>query len=747
MRTSYHITTSFFLLVFLICGELTAQEYPVDHWETVVYDYQTWKYFVGTYEPDTTWRHLSFNDDSWLQGQGGIGYGDDDDGTDISDTPDFEPPLSLYLRKKFEIFDTAKISDFTLNVDYDDAFVAYINNIEIARANIGIAGDHPAYNQTAYVYREAQMYQGLDPEYFTCCTNIKDILVEGENILAVQVHNFNNTSSDMTSRVFLSVGINDTNTYYGETPSWFQPPVVFTSSILPIVFINTQGLPIVDDPRIFVNMAIIDNGPGQRNNINDPFNGYDGKISIELRGSSTLWFPKKSYLFETQDNEGQNNNVPLLGMAEENDWILYAPYSDKSLIRNVLTYELGNKMGNWAPHTRFCELVLNDSYQGVYILMEKIKRDKNRVDIAKLTPTDISGDDVTGGYIIRIDKTDQPDISGWTSYPDPAPPYADYSPLFYQYYYPKGKDIVPEQEAYIQEFMLEFETAMNNSNFKDPVYGYNKYLDVNSFIDHFIVRELAKEIDSYKFSTFMYKKKDSNGGKLYIGPVWDFNLGYGNVDYGSSARAWETDGWIYDKWDRIYWWRRLFEDTSVLNLLKCRWEFLRQGQFHNDSVQVIFDSLEVYLDEAQERNFNKWKVLGNYVWPNYFIGNTWQEEMSYLNNWVLNRLSWMDTNMLGICDQSGINNISSETYIDIYPNPFRDYITFRIRSPEQGLLNIRIFDLLGREVKVLSASILASVEKDIQWNTNTETDTPSGIYLFVIEIDGKQVISGRIVKY
>ncbi|MBE9510547.1 MAG: CotH kinase family protein [Bacteroidetes bacterium] len=735
------------MLVFLLWGQLTAQEYLVDHCETVVYDYQIWRYFVATYEPDTTWRYLSFNDDSWLQGQGGIGYGDDDDRTDISDVPDFEPPLSLYMRKKFEIVDTAKISQLILNVDYDDAFVAYINNIEIARANIGIFGDHPAYNQTSYEYREAQMYQGLDPEYFTFSTKIKDVLVEGENILAVQVHNFNNTSSDMTSRVFLSVGINDTNTYYGETPTWFQPPVAFTSSSLPILFISTQGLPIVDDSRIFVNMAIIDNGPGQRNNINDPFNGYEGKINIELRGSSTLWFPKKSYLFETQDNEGQNNNVPLLSMAEENDWILYAPFSDKSLIRNVLTYELGNKMGNWVPHTRFCELVLNGSYQGVYILMEKIKRDKNRVDIAKLKSTDIAGDDVTGGYIIRIDKTDQPDISGWTSYPDPAPPYADYSPLFFQYYYPKGKDIIPEQEAYIQEFMLEFETAMNSSNFKDPVYGYIKYLDVNSFIDHFIVRELAKEIDSYKFSTFMYKKKDSNGGKLYIGPVWDFNLGYGNVDYGSSERAWETDGWIYDKWGRIYWWRRLFEDASVLNLLKCRWEFLRQGAFHNDSIQMIFDSLEVYLDEAQERNFNKWKVLGNYIWPNYFVGDTWQEEMSYLNIWVLNRLSWMDTNMPGICDSSGINSITNREYINVYPNPFSDNITFRIRSPEEGILNVRIFDLLGREVQVLSATILASVEKDIQWNTNTETDTPSGLYLFVIEINGRQIDSGRIVKY
>jgi len=748
MKTYYYIITGFFLFSFLIPGQLSSQEYPVGHWETVICDYQTWKYFVGTYEPDATWRTLSFNDDNWLQGPGGIGYGDGDDGTDISDISGFVPPLSIYLRKTFEIFDTARISDLILNVDYDDAFVAYINNIEIARANIGIAGDHPAYNETAYTYREAQMYQGFDPEYYTCSSNIKDILIEGENILSVQVHNFNNTSSDMTSRVFLSVCINDTNTYYNEIPSWFKPPVVFSSSNLPIVSINTQGLPILNDPRISANMTIVDNGSGQRNNVSDPFNGYEGKINIELRGSSTMMFPKKAYLFETQDDNGQNNNVSLLGMAEENDWILYAPYTDKSLIRNVLTYDLGNKMGNWTPHTRFCELVLNGEYRGIYILMEKIKRDKNRVDIAKLTETDISGDDVTGGYIIRIDKTDQPDILGWTSYPYPIPPYADYSPLFFQYYYPKGKDIVPVQEAYIQKFMLDFENAVNSSNFKDPVYGYIKYLDVTSFVDHFIIRELAKEVDAYMFSTFMYKKKDSNGGKLYLSPFWDFNLGYGNVNYENGDESpWETDGWIYDKPGRIYWWRRLFEDPSVLNLLKCRWESLRQGPFNNDSVQVIFDSLGVYLDEAQERNFNKWKILGNYVWPNYFVGNTWQEEMTYLNNWVLNRLSWMDANMPGICDPSGTISMYSEIYIDVYPNPFHDYITFRIHSPEHGHLNIRVFDLLGREVKVLSANIMASEEKDIQWNTNTEANTPSGIYLFVIEIDGRRVESGRIVKY
>ncbi len=738
-----------FCILFVSVVPAFSQQNEVDHWETVIYDYEEWRYLVGTYEPDSDWRTLSFDDLSWSLGPGGIGYGDDDDRTDISQEPGFEKPLSLYLRKKFTIYDTSVILLTVLNIDFDDAFVAYINNVEVARVGVGAVGDHPAYNQPAYELHEATMYQGQDPEYFMISKEMmNDCLVEGENILAIQVHNYNNTSSDMSSITFLSVGLSDGSSYYSPVPGWFNPPEVFTSSNLPIVVINTHGLPIVNEPRVFVDMGIIDNGPGQRNNIMDLYNGYNGKINIELRGSSTLGFPKKSYLFETQDSFGLNNNVSLLGMPAENDWILYAPYSDKSLIRNVVTYDLGNRMGSWAPRCRFCELIVNGDYRGVYVLMEKIKRDDNRLDIATLLETDISGNELTGGYIIRIDKTDQPDIVGWTSYPNPAPTYPDYTPLFFQYYYPKPEDLRPQQAAYIQAFVLQLESTLSSTWFTDPLNGYRKYIDAGSLIDHFIMRELSKEIDSYRFSTFMYKEKDSDGGRLYLGPIWDFNLGYGNVNYGDAERAWATDGWIYDKWSRIYWWKRMFEDPLVINRLKCRWEELRQGPFHADSVTALIDSLVVSLQEGQVRNFNKWNILGTYVWPNYFIGDTWEEEITFFTNWITARLAWMDANMLGNCNPTGVDGIYNLAEIDVYPNPFDREVRFSINTPKSGRIRVRIYNVLGEEVKVLSHTSDPAGQTEIIWNPAEDPGgiLPAGIYLYTIELNDHTIGSGKVVK-
>lgn len=179
----------------------------------------------------------------------------------------------------------------------------------------------------------------------------------------------------------------------------FHPSHQFQSSNLPIVIIDTYGQEIPDEPKILARMGIIDNGEGQRNHLHDPRNNYDGLIGIEVRGSTTRWFPKKQYAVETRDHFGNDSTVSLLGFPPEEDWILYAPYSDKSLMRNVLAYKLSNDLGRYASRTRFCELVLNGSYEGVYVLMEKIKRDRNRVNISKLLPTDIAGDAVTGGYI------------------------------------------------------------------------------------------------------------------------------------------------------------------------------------------------------------------------------------------------------------------------------------------------------------------------------------------------------------
>jgi hypothetical protein len=250
---------------------------------------------------------------------------------------------------------------------------AYLNGEEIARANVGTPGTMPAYDEPSITWREAEMYQGGLPEpYSIPMEQLEGLWQNGTNTLAIQVHNAGVNSSDLSALFFLIAGVTDESMTYQPVPDWFVEP--FTSSNLPVLVIDTQGEEIPDEPKIDGQLGIIDNGAGQLNALGDPFNGYNGQIGIELRGSSSLFFDKKGYSVETRLSNGDNNNVPLLGMPQENDWILHGPYSDKSLMRNVLSFHIGRSMGQYAPRTRWCELVINGEYQGVYVLMEKIKR-------------------------------------------------------------------------------------------------------------------------------------------------------------------------------------------------------------------------------------------------------------------------------------------------------------------------------------------------------------------------------------
>ena len=630
-------------LLFLIFFPFSLLSQSIDHWETVVFESDYWKYYVGISEPDSNWRTIAYNDSLWQNGQGGFGYGDGDDSTIINST------ISLYLRNEFSIIDTSEIGSLVLDIDFDDAFVAYLNDVEIARSNIGIYGDHPAYNQVANTYKEAQMYQGGSPDQFIIDSQLIDtILKQGVNVLSVQIHNQDISSSDLTARVFLSLGITSTNLNYSSPHAWFDPPLIFTSSNLPIVMINTNNQNILDSARIICDMGIIDNGFGNLNSINDTFNDYNGKISIEYRGSSSQSFPKKPYGFETQDSLGNNNNVSLLGMPIENDWILYAPYTDKSLMRNFLTFDLGRKMGNYCSRTVYCELVINGDYQGVYILMEKIKRDKNRVDIADLDSDDLNGDSLTGGYIVKIDKFTGSGGSNWQS----NFPNLGGGSTFIQYHYPEGPALHPIQKNYIENFVDSFENALSGPNFNDTLIGYSKYIDVNSFIDLYIINELSRNIDGYRLSTYMYKDRDDNGGKLSMGPLWDYNLAFGNANYcnGELTAGWEVDdGGQGCAWNNPFWFERLLEDSNYVNKLKCRWEYLRVNSFHKDSIFNFIDSLALYLDDASDRNFQRWDILGTYVWPNFYVGNTYQDEIGFLKNWIEFRLVWIDNNLLGNC--------------------------------------------------------------------------------------------------
>lgn len=633
-------TIALLISLFVFFTSSLAQQNQIDHWEMLVDASGIWRYFPGTLEPPANWRTIGFDDSSWAQGPGGIGYGDNDDATIISSV------TSLYMRQAFYVADPADLLGALLFIDYDDAFVAYLNGVEIARANIGITGQIPTFNTFADGNHEALMYQGGEPESFMVNHAALDsILVLGNNMLAIQIHNYGATSSDMSAIPYFFAGITSPIVSGPALPSWFDAGIFNVSSHLPLLIINTNGQTIQNDPRIIANLKVINNGAGNLNFLVDAPTDYDGQISIEIRGMSSQGFPKKSYSFETQNPDTSNNNVSLLGMPEENDWVLYGPYSDKTLLRNVITYMLAREMGNWASHTEFCELYLNQQYQGLYVMMEKVKPDDDRVDIDKLDLDDNAGDSLTGGYMLKIDWRNNGPYD-WIS---PVVSFnGNYLDLRHQFEYPDREDITLTQGTYIENYVTNFETNLIDIGFTDPQDGYRKYIDVHSFIDFFIVNEITNNIDGYRLSTFLTKVRDSRGGKLFAGPVWDFNLGFGNANYGNG---WLTSGWaLYNPnviADIPFYWKRLEEDPKYLDLVRCRWDQLRQTVLDTTKIMNQIDSLVNVMGDAIDRNFTRWNVLGSYVWPNYYVGSTYQEEVAWMKNWIKQRLDWIDNNLQG----------------------------------------------------------------------------------------------------
>ena len=722
-----------FITLLSLDNNATAQT-NVDHWETVVYDTNTWRYIVPTTDLGSTWVQPEFDDSGWLEAKGGFGYGDNDDNTVLGTT------LAVLMRKTFQITDLASLETAMLHIDFDDGYIAYLNGVELGRANLSNL-QYPQFNQPSLGLHEATLYRGIEPDgIYIDNAWLTSLLVVGENTLAIQVHNYNTTSSDLTARPFFSVGVNNATITYGSPPAWFTGPLIFETSDLPIVVINTENkLAILSDIRIVADMGIVDNGPGVRNNITDPFNNYSGKISIKSRGESSQGFPKKSYSLETQTLLGENNNVSLLGLPVENDWILYAPYSDKSLLRNVLSFKLGRDLGRYASRTRYCELVVNGDYKGIYVLMEKIKRDVNRVDIAKLTTLDVSGDELTGGYILRVDKIDADDYPPWTSVP--VPQLANESAVRFQFFDPKGEDLLPEQQDYIKTFIYDFESVLSSSGYNNLDFGYGRFIGEKSFIDFMMINEVSKNVDAYVFSTYMYKDKDSNSGKLKMGPLWDFNLGFGNVDYHENSQF--APGWMYNDDYRMYWFRRLMSDPNFANRFQCRWNELRADILSDQRITTTIDSLALVLNEAQVRNFKKWKILGSYVWPNQFVGATFQEEIDFVKQWTLDRLAWMDANLTEPCGPI-ITALNTETSINIsvFPNPSSN--RFKITGlPTDEYSTIMIYDQIGRLIKTAG-----DVRNSYEWSgeNNDGIQTGSGIYILKIIGENRILTTTKLIK-
>lgn len=521
---------------------------------------------------------------------------------------------------------------------------------------------------------------------------------------------------------------------FGNNPA--VPVLHFTSSNLPIMVINTSG-PIPDEPKVMADMGIIYNGAGAINYITDPFNHYNGKIGIERRGSSSQSFPKKGYGFETWDTAGVEIKVPLLGMPSESDWVLHASYSDKTLMRNVISYKLYRDMGRYAPRTVYCELVFNGQYMGVYVLIEKIKRDNNRVNIAKLSTASNTGVNLTGGYIIKIDKMTGNGGAGWTSpYPPAVNPNGQ--TIYFQYEYPKPDSMTIWQKTYIQQYVDSFETALAGAVFADTVMGYRRYCNEYSFIDYFILNEISRNVDGYRLSTYLYKDKITNpgDGKLVIGPPWDYDIAWHNANYCNGQL---TTGWAYqfgnacsgDGFQVPSWWNRMLQDTLFRNRLKCRWTDLRQNVLSDTAITHWIDTTAAFLDQAQIRNFIQWPVLGVYVWPNPSpVPATYAGEITALKNWILTRMNWLDNNMPGTCITTGIADYELNSSIGIFPNPATDQITISVN--EGAVSHFEIYSAIGKSIySETAAGNKNAVTVDI-------SQLASGVY-FVRVHSGNQV--------
>jgi len=702
----------------------------VDHWETAVYEDDTWKYLIPNSPVNASWTTIGFNDASWTSAQGGFGYGDGDDNTTFSST------LSCYQRITFNIVDVNAVDQAILNIDYDDAFVAYLNGVEIGRDNITSAGQ-PAYNQSSDGLHEAQMYQGGAPStYVLDAAFISANMVTGTNVLCVQAHNEQIGSSDMSSRAWLSLGINNTSTNYGTTPGWFNPPLVFSDSNLPIVVINTAGgATIPDEPKIDATMGIIYNGPGVRNYTTDAFNEYFGDIGIETRGSSSQSFPKKQWGLETRDNFGFSNDITVFNMAWDNDWVLQAPYSDKSLVRNVLAYEMGRDLGEYAPRTKLCEVVLNGQYEGVYVFMEKIKRKDGKVGTNDLEPYENSGNELTGDYVLKVDKTTAGGVIAWYSpfLPYPGSP----NQVGFQCHDPELDSLTATQLSYIQNHITSFETALDGPNFADPLTGYAPYIDMMSFIDFFLVNEISKNVDGYRISSFLHKLRTSEGGNIVAGPLWDFNLAFGNANYceGGTTTDWQIDFWQICGGKVPFWWGKLIQDPTYTHMLNCRWQEMRQGAWHTDSLMARIDTLAAYLDESQQRNFQRWPIHGVYIWPNNYVGNTFQADIDYMKTWITDRVNWMDANMFGSCPDLGLAE-DQIAAVSVFPNPAKEDFNFVFKNYVSNA-TIKLMDLSGE--------LIYSEENIKGKGYKTHIDgLSSGMYYYTFNLDG-EIVNGKLM--
>ena len=328
----------------------------------------------------------------------------------------------------------------------------------------------------------------------------------------------------------------------------------------------------------------------------------EDSVSIKGRGNSTWGMAKKPYTLKF------GKKVSLLGEPKDKSWVLLANYADKTLIRNKLAFYLGHiSKIDYTPKSHFIELFLNGRYNGTYQLCEKIKIAEHRVDV---------GED---GYILEIDQ--RADGVYFVSN------HLDEIPVVI-----KDPDVEYGDDSYnyIKDFFIKAEDALYADNFKDKEEGWQKYIDIDSFVEYYIIKEIAKDVDgNLRLSTYLNHKK---GGKLKMGPLWDFDITFGNADYGNCSTS---DGFQIKK-DR--WFVRLFEDPAFVAKVKERFNYFYSKR---DDIMREINANANYLKYAVQENENRWHTFYTYTWPNYDIWGSYNNEVQSMKEWLNARFEWL----------------------------------------------------------------------------------------------------------
>ena len=414
------------------------------------------------------------------------------------------------------------------------------------------------------------------------------------------------------------------------------PDVRNFSSNLPIVIMESQGQSVVYGTFKKVCAAFIDQDDTGRAHITGAAD-YIGASGFKTRGRSTAGSPKKNYGFELWDEVDQDMDVSILGLPAESDWVLYAPYSfDRALINNAFIHELSRRIGRYAVRTRFVEVFVNtkrdkklssQDYVGLYILMEKIKRGPDRVDIAKLDPWEIGESAISGGYMLKIDRPDSGDSGFRTARGNPT-----YGDGTFCYVTPKEEEIPKAQSDWIRSYLDQFEDALYGAKFADPMLGYARFIDVGSFLDHNLLNMLAMNVDALRLSTHLYKPRD---GKLHMGPIWDFDRSLNSSDgRDNNPERWHGTGDGTDYLGYV-WWNRLFEDPEFWQKYTDRWTALRSGAFSDTQINGLIDAMADEIAEAQVRNEARWPGAK----PRY---GGFDQEIVQLKAWLARRTAWVD---------------------------------------------------------------------------------------------------------